>query len=67
MHVSSANKVNCSILEHAIMSFIYRRNNKGPSILPCGTPHLIYSTSDKESPIETLFSISQITFKPEIW
>ena len=41
MFVSSANKINCTILETLHMSLIYRINSFGPSIDPCGTPRVI--------------------------
>ena len=34
------------ILEGFLMSFMYKRNENGPSIEPCGTPHVIISLFD---------------------
>jgi len=45
--VSSANIMNCKIDDDLTMSFIYNRNNNGPSIEPCGTPHLISLLDDE--------------------
>ena len=41
MFVSSANKINFTSLETLHMSLMYRINILGPSIDPCGTPHVI--------------------------
>ena len=42
MLVSSANKIHFKTLETLDISFMYKRNKRGPSIDPRGTPHLIF-------------------------
>ena len=37
---SSANYEKNNFIQHDIMSVMYNRNNKGPSVDPCGTPML---------------------------
>ena len=39
--MSSANNVNSIIFEVSTISFTRIKNNKGPKIYPCGTPHAI--------------------------
>ena len=46
-HVSSAYK-NKSHLTAIGISLTYTKNNKGPRIDPCGTPHDMLETSEKE-------------------
>ena len=46
-HVSSAYK-NKSHLTAISISLTYIKNNKGPRIDPCGTPHDMLETSEKE-------------------
>ena len=42
MLVSSAKKIGMDIsFMHLGLSFIYRRNNRGPRMEPCGTPCFI--------------------------
>jgi len=41
--VSSAKRTKLKNLEDKWMSLIYKRNSRGPSIEPCGTPQLITS------------------------
>ena len=60
MLVSSANIIVNSISEISGKAFTYNGNNKGPSIYPCETPHVIDRTSDGLSLYKTycfLFSI----------
>ena len=39
--MSSENNINRNRFEAFAMSFMYKMNNNGPSILPCGIPHFI--------------------------
>ena len=55
---SSAN--NNSLHEHAAgMSFIYKRNRRGPNTLPCGTPHGINWGSDRDWLTSILWILSE--------
>ena len=45
--VSSANRMNFNILEEKHKSFTYIKNNNGPKMDPCGTPHVIRTGWDK--------------------
>ena len=47
--VSSANKTEKRTRETEAISFMYNRNNNGPSIESCGTPQVICFTSDEVS------------------
>ena len=44
--VSSAKRIYCNALDEHDISFTYIKNNNGPRIDPCGTPHLIDKKSD---------------------
>ena len=44
--VSSANNRNFNLFELLVISFMYKRNKRGPNILRCGTPHFKISTSE---------------------
>ena len=46
MLVSSANKIILSNFDTPHMSFIHKINSSGPRIDPCGTPHLIFFSSE---------------------
>ena len=46
MLVSSANNMKVPRLEAFDMSFMYKRNSKGPNTEPCGTPNLTINLSD---------------------
>ena len=49
--VSSANKSQIAFLTESGRSFIYKENNKGPRIKPCGTP-LLVSRSEEITPFK---------------
>ena len=49
--VSSVNIIGTSTFEELERSFAYKKNNNGPTIEPCGTPHLI-----------SFFTVSAYTF-----
>ena len=54
--VSSANKINFSLVDTLTISFVYRLNSIGPRTNPCGTcslQHVIGNTSDCTWFIET--------------
>ena len=40
--VSSANILNSNFFDEFGRSFIYKGNSKGPSVDPCGIPHVIF-------------------------
>ena len=42
MVVSSANRTNSRTFDVFVMSLTYSKNNNGPNIEPCGTPHKIF-------------------------
>ena len=42
-------------------SFIYNKNNKGPKIVPCGTPRIDSNNSDEKSLKLTYSSNNQLT------
>jgi len=42
--VSSANKINVISGEVVARSFMYSKYSNGPSMKPCGTPHVIVKT-----------------------
>ena len=44
--VSSANRTGINFVNISPRSFMYAKNNKGPKIDPCGTPHVISSVLD---------------------
>ncbi|KAK2181315.1 hypothetical protein NP493_403g01007 [Ridgeia piscesae] len=46
MLVSSADKIILSNFDTSHMSFMYKINSTGPRIDPCGTPHLIFFSSE---------------------
>ncbi len=52
--VSSANRLNFALFETLHMSFIYRRNSKGPNTDPWGTPNSTRRCSE--------FSFSTFTY-----
>ena len=43
--VSSANMIGSNKFDAFLRSFTYSKNSCGPSIEPCGTPHVIVSNS----------------------
>ena len=43
--VLSSAKISISLSRSSLMSFMYNKNNKGPSLEPCGTPALMSVTS----------------------
>ena len=56
--VSSANKIGINHLETDGKSLIKIKNNSGPKIDPCGTPHLICLQSDLQSLYTTYWYLS---------
>ena len=46
MVVSSANNIKSSTFEVYVISFTYNIKRRGPSIEPCGTPHVIFPGSE---------------------
>ncbi len=60
---SSANSRGLVILRHSGKSLMYNKNNNGPKIEPCGTPHLT-RCSDETNPIHfaLLATICEIGF-----
>ena len=46
MLVSSANKIILSKFDTSHMSFMYKINSTGSRFDPCGTPHLIFFSSE---------------------
>ena len=45
--MSSAYRDGVEYFKESGISFMYNRNNKGPKIDPCGTPHFIFLGLDK--------------------
>ena len=50
---SSANRWNSKTFDQFIKSLMYKRNNKGPSTEPCGTPQCIKCSAECKLSIET--------------
>ena len=44
--VSSANKTDRLVVDTVVKSLMYNKNNNGPKIDSCGTPHFTFSLSD---------------------
>ena len=55
--VSSAYKINLKAWLTFMISFIYIKNNRGPSIDPCGTPVVIFCFLDAKSFSSTYWSL----------
>ena len=55
--VSSANNHGFVFDKHWGKSLIYNKKNNGPKIEPCGTPHLIVFSDDKNPFVTFLSSI----------
>src|SRR6218665_3099948 len=54
--VSSANRMNVKMDEIEAKSLIYNRNNRGPSIEPGGTPHVI-SVAWETTPLKQTYCL----------
>ena len=44
--LSSAKRLGVKLFDTSARSFMYKRNKKGPSTDPCGTPHLVVCSVD---------------------